>query len=283
MIWHRIFGRKIPIVWQINDVSHVFRVGASAAFHERWHFPARRWAYRLSAQLPSAITVNVRKNQERVARIYRRNSLLYHCGVDIENDTFCIPNTPWRRRLRFVSTGIFYRYRNYETLLEVQFLLRDRFGIDSELTIIGTTKFDTEYADFIRAEATRRCLAVSIVGEVSKETMVEIYRASDLFLFLNLDQSWGLAIFEAMNWCLPVIVSRSVGATEILENEVNSIIVDPQDALGIAKRIAALQATPDHLEAIVRAAFKYVRGMTWENMYCQPIRSLMLRTLTCTK
>jgi len=65
-------------------------------------------------------------------------------------------------------------------------------------------------------------------GHISEEKLVEFYSTSDIFVFPNYPQTWGLAVFEAMGCGTPVVVSTSCGASEVLTDKENAILVPPK-------------------------------------------------------
>lgn len=103
-----------------------------------------------------------------------------------------------------------------------------------------------------------------------------------MFIFINIDQSWGLAIFEAMSCGLPVIVSESVGATEILADQHDALIVNPLDAKNIANIIIDLMAQPERYKQLSQNATNFTHKYTWENLIVSPIyKSFKATTRRC--
>lgn len=51
---------------------------------------------------------------------------------------------------------------------------------------------------------------VKIWGQVDDDTYDKLFNVANAFAFINIEQSWGLAVFEAMSAGLPTIVSNSV-------------------------------------------------------------------------
>jgi len=279
----RLFNPGLGATWQINDLPQAFRVGPSSGRRPgpttRVRDAVRRWATRRMGRGVDLVTVNVGKNAQRVLEHLGVEAVVHHCGVDLRN-----PELPGGRRppqgvLRLVSTGVFFEYRNYEAILRAQQALRERHGIESRLTLIGSTRLSPAYAQRVVELAATLRVPCEILGEVDDERLVRAYGESDVFLFLNVDQSWGLAVFEAMNFGLPVIVSSSVGARELLHPGVDAEVLDPAATAEIADALQRLFADPALYRARSAAAFQATQGMTWAALYCEPVTA-ELRSLT---
>jgi glycosyltransferase involved in cell wall biosynthesis len=278
----RLLNRRLRFAWQINDLPGAFGVGTSA--YGKQHGLRRRWirfreraASRYMAHRVDAITVNVSKNAARVRECMGVDARIFFPGVDLRNAALPAPRRAGEV-LRLVSTGVFFPYRNYEAILRAQRMLEERFGLPSRLTIVGSTALAPQYAESVEALARDLGVACEVVGEVDEPTLARIYEQSDVFLFVNVDQSWGLAIFEAMDFGLPVVVSRSVGAIELLQAGVDCEVVDPLDPGALAAALHALRSDPALHRARAEAGFRATRRMTWELLYCEPVR-LELRRL----
>jgi glycosyltransferase involved in cell wall biosynthesis len=151
-------------------------------------------------------------------------------------------------------------------------ILKDN-GKNCTLSIVGSTSLDPEYADSIRSLAKDLDLEVNILGEISEDELREIYLESHLFLFLNIEQSWGLAIFEAMSCGLPVIISESVGAVEILKGTKGVVILDPFNIEAVAEEIGRFSDKDYYLEMSYQA-FLASREMSWDSMYSSKVEIL---------
>ena len=60
----------------------------------------------------------------------------------------------------------------------------------------------------------------------SNDEILGYYQYSDIFLFVSVEQTWGLAPFEAMLCQKPVIISKGVGCSEVLTDKSDALIVD---------------------------------------------------------
>lgn len=277
------FIRNHKLVWQINDLPGLFCVGASKnEKNNSLSAKRKRFFYKYVASKVDKITVNVTKNKERVEECLGTEASVLYCGVDVNSNLL-------KHRYRFegnsndvvniLSSGVFYRYRNYETLVEVVDLLR-KDGINAYLRIIGSTA-DKQYTNEIRKIISRKGLNkyIDICGQVDEFDYNRLHNISDVFAFINIDQSWGLAVFEAMSCGLPVIVSDSVGATEILNDKVDSIFVNPLDANEIKNKIKLLTIDENYYNNISQEAIKVTNDCSWDKMYS----SKMLEIFTSIK
>ncbi|MGB8013698.1 MAG: glycosyltransferase family 4 protein [Terriglobales bacterium] len=265
---------SLPVVWQINDLHPAYHVGPYAEIGARWFHPAQRFVGRLVARRCRALTVNVTKNARRVQQNMGGEPEVFYCGVDQ------IASTPTVRRLeapiQVLSIGVFYPYRNYETIIDALALLASQ-DIGAELTVVGTTKYHPEYAHTVETLARQRGVAVCWLGEVTEEVLRRTMARSHLFVFVNVDQSWGLAAFEALNMSLPVVLSESVGAVELLRDNPSVRVVDPKSAVAVAAAIADIASSQRRYEQLMATAFESVQAYTWDKLYSSAMRRLFLR------
>jgi glycosyltransferase involved in cell wall biosynthesis len=268
----KLINKKI--IWQINDLPSYFLEGNSKASNDNFKNKIKRFFAKFTAKyFVNEITVNVTKNKERVLKNLDSESKVFYCGVDVLKD-FKIHSYVKKTTINLLTTGVFFSYRNYETGVEVVKQLRDK-DFDCRLDIIGDTTWNKEYADKITNMIKTYNLenSVAIHGQVNESKFKSLFDNSDIFLFLNLDQSWGLVVFEAMSVGFPTIVSQSVGAVEILYNEV-AIIVDPLDVNAICKQIITITQNETVYNSYAKQAIQHVSEMSWDKMYSKKVLDL---------
>lgn len=272
------YGKKV--YWQVNDLPFYFQVGVSA--HKQLNIRNKivRKYILFCSRLVTCFTVNVSKNAERIHKCFGKEAKVFYCGIEslqINKDIEISLEHFKGKKVNLLSSGVFFPYRNYETQLKVveKLLLHH---IDVNLKIIGSTDWDKTYADKIRNLIQQNQLqsVVTICGQVDENEFNRLHNWADIFLFINIDQSWGLAVFEAMSCGLPVIVSKSVGATEILSDRVNSIFVDPCDSTAIVNKILALMNDEQFYVQISNSAKDFCHLYTWDKAYCSKMLNLML-------
>ena len=220
------------------------------------------------------ITVNVSKNKENIERCYKKDAEVFFCGVDFNNklqkhhykESNCI---------NLLTMGVFYPHRNYEILVPVMENLINS-NLNVHLDIIGSTENNPVYSKKIKDMINEKKLQenITIWGQVDESAYNMLFNKANLFLFLNVNQSWGLAVFEAMSCGLPTLVSNSVGAIELLNNGKDAVIVNPFDVKGICKQIKMIMGNSDLYEQLSGNALEQTQKFTWDNLYSSKMRRL---------
>jgi glycosyltransferase involved in cell wall biosynthesis len=90
-------------------------------------------------------------------------------------------------------------------------------------------------------------------------------------------------VTEAMAAGKPVIVSRQVGTSEIIQDKVNGLIIDEATPEEIAKHVEVLLNDPRLCKRLGENAFRYVKNnLSWER-YAEKVETVFRRTLFPTK
>lgn len=271
------------IFWQINDLPWSFQIGnaklvKATAYKKMLYLFSKKFYQYIAKNCVEKITVNVTKNKERVFKYLNSDSTVLYCGVDSWPSKKIIRDNI-NNEINILTSGVFFEYRNYETQLKVVNLLLEK-GKKVYLNIIGSTALAPEYYQKINDMIKYYNLEdnVKIHGQVDYQKYIKLHEKSNLFLFLNIDQSWGLSIFEAMSSGLPTIISNSVGACEVLTNNLNTLIVDPVDVSEILSSMDRL-TNKNFYDQIVHEGFQRVNKMTWDKEYSEKLYSIMMGNL----
>ena len=82
---------------------------------------------------------------------------------------------------------------------------------------------------------------IIFTGPVSKEKLIKMYLAGDIYVMLSKFDIFGMVVLEAMAAGLPVVISSNVGARDVVREDENGFIVsDTSNADYIAAKIALL-------------------------------------------
>ena len=164
--------------------------------------------------------------------------------------------------------GILEPHRRIEGALEALRLLRLRGRKTARLLIAGAAHLNPAYARKLQEIAARYRLGDFVrfhFSPVPESEMADYYSAADALVYLAENQCWGLGVFEALACGLPVIVSRSCGAHEVLEDRRTAMLVSPRSAAEIADAVKDLLEIPELGPKLVREARRHVLSqITWD-------------------
>jgi glycogen(starch) synthase len=79
--------------------------------------------------------------------------------------------------------------------------------------------------------------SVKILIGLKREEVAELMAVADVFVLPSLVESFGIVLLEAMAVGTPIVCTRTQGATEIVEDGVNGIMVQPADSDALADAI----------------------------------------------
>jgi glycosyltransferase involved in cell wall biosynthesis len=134
----------------------------------------------------------------------------------------------------------------------------DRLRCDTNCTLLLVGSGSLE--DEVRRKA-EKIPGVVVAGFLNQSEIVKAYACADVFtLFSARDETWGLAVNEAMNFGLPVVASDKVGcASDLVREDVNGFVVDHRDPAALAGRLGSLVSSPELRERMGAASRDAIR------------------------
>lgn len=269
--------KNIPSVWTMHDMptraysakmAEETRLGFQTPFFKKIaNYLLDRYEIEKYIKKQDIVVVLNARDKELAKIYFGKNAEIIRNGVDISRFPF-FERAPPKDRVHIFMSGIFFRHRRFEDGICAVKLLSDS-GYDIFLSIAGDYNSDKKYYEELSALIRKIGLKnkVRFLGKVSEERLLELYKTSDIFLFPNHMQSWGLAVFEAMACGTPVIVSKSAGASEVLVNEENAMLVDPKSPEGLAETVKKLITRPDLYLKLSRNGREFVEeNISWERL-----------------
>ncbi len=275
-----------PVLWMMNDLPGVFY--KTGYFRHGWMNRAmdvmgvkKRICdmYERHIREIDRIVVLDHRNRELLKNHVNIDSTVIRSGLDLGKFS-CPERKPYGggRPIGILSTGIFFPHRRLEDLVEAVRILKEE-GRDVIWRHVGSEERDPAYARFVRGKAeesnvSSRC---EFRGRVTDEELVSLYRSSDVFVFPNSPQTWGLAVFEAMACGTPVVVSRGAGASEVLTDGVDSLLVEPCRPEQIVSAIRRLADSPGEWTGMSASGRSFVENNIRWDLYALEMRAEMER------
>ena len=179
------------------------------------------------------------------------------------------------------SHGIFYIHRRFEDIIDAVSILLKR-GIKTRLMIAGDyvhKKSAEEYYKFLVQKTKDNGVfdRVIFAGAVSEETLKDFYKNSDIFVSVAHLQTWGLAVFEALSSGLPAVISKTIGASEVLTNGENALFTEPADPKSIADAVERLVTDSALYVKVSEQGNQFVRANISWRRYAEAMLALCLK------
>lgn len=126
-----------------------------------------------------------------------------------------------------------------QTALLLESFRRVRSQRSCTLLVVGAGESEQALKQTVERE---RIPDVVFTGFLDQANVSRAYASADVFaLFSGLNETWGLAVNEAMNFGLPVVVSDKAGcAADIVQDGRNGFVVGSGDVATLADRLARL-------------------------------------------
>jgi glycosyltransferase involved in cell wall biosynthesis len=115
-----------------------------------------------------------------------------------------------------------------------------------KLTIVG--EGDNDYVAYLHqlVEQSKADALVTFLPAQPKEALPDLYRQSDIFLFTSIwEEPFGRVIVEAMASGVTVVGTKVGGASEILIDNENALVFNPDDPDSLAQQLNRLIESPD--------------------------------------
>lgn len=264
------------VVWMCNDVPNLYEksqqrqsIGMIAAAVHRLYYLYDRAQNR---KVDMTMFLSQWAESE-FKKIYAVPTCVVRSGADPERfarggDRQKIRNRFGYKESDFVLLwlGIFMPHRRLQDAIEAASRLKSQ-GFPVRLLLAGSDRSFPEYFNSLKTLAAQLGVTeeVTFAGKVADEEIQDFYCACDAFLFPNENQTWGLAVLEAMACGCPVLVSRGAAVHEVLTDGENAFLFTPRDPEALAAKIQSVAAEPALRGRVAQQGMELVRTKyNWE-------------------
>lgn len=152
-----------------------------------------------------------------------------------------------------LTVGRLVHKKQPQFLLEAFRRVRERMRCT--LLIAGSGELEGQLREHVERDGIPD---VKLAGFVNRSRIAEAYAAADVFALLSrAHETFGLAVPEAMNFSLPIVVSQKVGcAPDLVANGLNGFVVSPSNAEYAAQVLRQLVANAPLRRAMGEASLR---------------------------
>ena len=150
----------------------------------------------------------------------------------------------------------------YNPLLAIKVLdaLRKR-GFDAELCMVGPDKDGTMQS--VKQLAKDLKLSVMITGKLSKLEWVDLSKEYNMFINTTNYDNMPVSVIEMMALGIPVVSTNVGGMPFLIENEVDGLLVEPDNVDHMVEAIIRLYENPQEAKRLAKNARKKVEQYDW--------------------
>ncbi len=104
---------------------------------------------------------------------------------------------------------------------------------------------------------------VHFTGRLTREQVASTMAGATVFVMPSRLEPFGIVVLEAWRAGVAVVASNRGGAPEFVDDGVNGLLVDPFDAVAMARALERLLSDPDERRALAAAGRRRVEAFDW--------------------
>jgi glycosyltransferase involved in cell wall biosynthesis len=153
--------------------------------------------------------------------------------------------------IRFIFVGYFRPEKNLKFLLDVFSELREDLNL--ELLLIGSGDSTLQIYESSR---------IKFKGYLDKEAKVSVMQTAHVLILPSLREPWGLVVNEALALGMPVALSTSVGATDMVDK--NGVVFHPNNKDELKNAIEFFIKNKENIARMSKRSLEIYQGYTIE-------------------
>jgi glycosyltransferase involved in cell wall biosynthesis len=177
-------------------------------------------------------------------------------GID-PNELF--PNNYEQEKFRIIYTGAVTLGKGIQYLL---LALQNLKLKNSELVVIGG--IEERMRNLIVYLLKKVEIPVKFLGRLPRKRLLNELSASSLYVFPSLSDGWAMTVTEAMARGLPIITTKNVGSSELIENGKEGFVIPIRDVKSLREYILYFYDNPDEVKRMGKNSFEKINKYTWE-------------------
>lgn len=261
------------IVWTMNDIQRP-PIESKSSAHKFLYNLLQKIISRIEVSNIKNIIVLDYRNKNLCKNYYNKESIVVRGAIDTEMfDSMYKKRFFDKKIFNIFLSSIFFPYRRFEDVIEAAAILKNKSYNNFNIQINGIVNRNYEYYVSIKNLIAKKNLndCIFITTGLQEKELLIAYLNADIFIFPNHNQTWGLAVFEAMLAGCVAIVSKTSGASEILTNGENAFLVNPKSPNQIADTLINIFNNPTLSSKVSQNATVFVKeNLSWTK-YAQEV------------
>jgi glycosyltransferase involved in cell wall biosynthesis len=177
-------------------------------------------------------------------------------GIDPDE---CSPNNYEHEKFRIIYTGAVTLGKGIQYLLSALQNLRLK---NAELLVVGG--IDDSMKNLITQLLRHIQIPVTFFGRVPRKILLDLLSKSSLYVFPSLSDGWAMTVPEAMARGLPVITTKNVGSSELIEDGKEGFVIPIRDVKSLRDYILYFYDNPSEVKRMGKNSFNKINKYTWE-------------------
>ncbi len=134
----------------------------------------------------------------------------------------------------------------------------------AKLRIAGKDWGYKKELDALIKELNIKC--IDFTGEIEQKDLIELYNTCGIFVLPSRYEGFGIVQLEAMACGAPVIATRAKGASAVIENGRNGILVEPDNADELYNATKKILTDDKFRKRIIANGTKLAQEYSWEKI-----------------
>ena len=170
--------------------------------------------------------------------------------------------------------GTFEHQKGQDVLLKAFSLVTEQFS-DLTLVLVGRTSNELLlYKQLVKELSIED--KVYFYENISPKIMASFYKGAKLYVSASRQEAFGMVMLEAAAFKVPVIATKTIGAREIIDDNIDGKLVDIEDTKAMAEQITHLLTDEQQSQRLANALYHKAKvDFTWDKAlkkYCSFIQ-----------
>ena len=171
--------------------------------------------------------------------------------------------------LRVLCVGRLIKRKGQQHLIKAIQQLRDE-GHAITLNLVGTGDEESAYRQQVQQAELQS--VVKFAGFVPRERMPEVYTNADVFVLPSYNEGMSVATLEAMAAGLPIVLTRTGGTDELVDERVNGLTFNWADVSTLTNHLRVLIQNHTLVQQMGKASREKALGFSWKKVASSYLR-----------